>query len=68
MASQTKSVAGNVTTYTITDQESNTVTVAATQNAVTGVTVTYTSSGGLHADGMALLSTLNLLLQTGVVP
>lgn len=68
MASQTKSVAGNVTTYTITDQESNTVTVAATQNAVTGVTVTYASSGGLHADGMALLSTLNLLLQTGVVP
>lgn len=68
MATQTKSVSGNVTTYVITDQEGNSVTIAATNNTVTGLTTTYSSSGGLHSDGMALVSTLVLLLQTGVVP
>lgn len=68
MAAQTKSVSGAATTYVITDMENNTVTVVATQNPTTGLTVTYSSSGGLHADGMALLSTLNLLLQTGIAP
>ena len=68
MAAQTKSVSGSVTTYVITDNEGSTCTVVATQNPTTGLTTTFSSSGGLHSDGMAFLSTLMLLTQTGIAP
>lgn len=68
MAMQTETVSGNVHTYTITDMELNTLTITATSNPVTGLTATFVSSGGLHGDGLALLSTLVLLLQTGLTP
>lgn len=68
MAAITKSVSGSVTTFVITDQEGNTLTMAVTSGAVTGNTIVFTSSGGLHYDGMAMASTLLLQLQTGLIP
>lgn len=68
MAGQTKTVSGNTTTYVITDTEGSTVTVAFTNSFGGGFTTTYASSGGLHVDGMQLLTTLMQLLSTGLTP
>lgn len=69
MASQTKTVSGTTTTYVITDMEGNTLTLVASPNPITTqLSVTFTSSGALHSDGLALTSTLVLLLQTGLTP
>jgi hypothetical protein len=68
MSSYTETVSGNVTTYVITDMENNTLTAAVTNNGVLPVSVVFTSSGGLHPDGLQQLITLALLWQTGVVP
>ena len=71
MATQTKSVSGGATTYVITDNAGNTVTVVASNivvNSNTALTTTYTSVGALQPDGMLPLSTLVQLLATGLVP
>ena len=68
MASQTKTVSGNVTTYVITDVEGNSVTVALTQTFGGGRTCVFTSSGGLHSDGQIQLTTLMQLVSTGLTP
>lgn len=65
---QTVVVTGATTTYVITDTEGNTVTVAALQTYGGGRTLTFSSSGGLHVDGQAQLSTLMQLLSTGLTP
>jgi|HubBroStandDraft_2_1064218.scaffolds.fasta_scaffold165443_1 hypothetical protein len=65
---QTKTVVGNVTTYVITDTESNSVTVVATQTYGGGRQLTFSSAGGLHVDGQAQLTTLMQLLSTGLSP
>lgn len=68
MANVTKSVSGSTTSYVVTDQTGATLTMAVATNQVTGNTVTFTSSGGLHGDGLALTSQLILQLQTGLLP
>jgi len=55
-------------TYTITDMVGGQGIATLTINGITGNTVTLSGTGGLHNDGMALLSTLILELQTGLVP
>jgi len=67
MATQTKSVSGTVTTYTITDQASNVMTITVT--ATPGHMITTSASGGpLLQDGTQTLATLVQLLATGLVP
>jgi len=61
----TSTVAGNTVTYVITDSGGNTLTVVAPP-APAGIT--YTSSGSLLESGQQLLSTLQLMLQTGLRP
>lgn len=68
MASMTQSTSGNVTTFVITDSANNTVTMAATYNALTGVSVVFSSSGGLHADGLQAMAQALLQIATGLVP
>lgn len=69
MASQTKVVAGNVTTYTITDEGNNTVAVACTQAPGQIITVKFTSStNGLLPDGVNMLAQLLLLVGTNLLP
>lgn len=68
MAKQTKSTSGNTSTYIITDQENNTITVAATLNPGSGMSTVFTSSGGLLNDGMAMLAQLLLLISTNLLP
>lgn len=68
MASQTKSVSGNTTTYTITDSEGSSVAVAALQAPGQPITTTFSSSGGLHQDGQQMLTTLMQLISTGLLP
>ena len=68
MATQTKTVSGNTTTYVITDLELSTVTVALTQTFGGGRTCTFVSSGGLHQDGQQTLTTLMQLISTGLTP
>lgn len=68
MATMTKSTSGNVNTYVITDMAGSTLTIVATNNPVTGVSVTFTSSGGLHLDGLATLEPAIQLLETGLLP
>ena len=68
MAAQTKSVSGNTTTYTITDAEGSTITIAATTTPVQGVTTTFTSSGSVHSDANQMLAQLMLLLATNLLP
>lgn len=67
MANVVKTVSGAVSTYVITDNESNTATLTVT-SAITGNTIVFTSSGGLHYDGQAAMSNLLLQLQTGLLP
>lgn len=68
MASQTVTVSGNTTTYVITDTEGNSVTVALLQTYGGGRTTTFSSSGGLHVDGQAQLTTLMQMVSTGLTP
>jgi hypothetical protein len=68
MASQTKVVSGNTTTYTITDVEGNSVAVAVLQSYGASYTTTFTSTGGLHVDGQRQLVTLLQLVSTGLFP
>lgn len=68
MASIARSGTGSPTyTYTITDMVGGQGIVTLTINTITGNTVTLSGTGGLHNDGMALLSTLTLELQTGLI-
>lgn len=68
MASRVKTSSGNTVTYTITDAQGITATVAATQGFGSGRTAVITSSGGLHYDGQLALHTLLLMLGTGLTP
>lgn len=68
MATMTRTDSGSVSTYVITDMSGNTLTVAATVNTVTGNTVTFTSSGGLMPDGLAMLWFIIGALTTGIIP
>lgn len=68
MATQTKTVSGNVNTYVITDVDGNSVTVVVTQSFGAGTTCTFSSSGGLHQDGQQMLTTLMQLVSTGLLP
>jgi len=68
MASVTKSVSGNTTSYVVTDTAGSTLTMAVATSQVTGNTIVFTSSGGLHNDGLAIMSQLLLQLQTGLLP
>lgn len=68
MAGMTKSVSGSTTTYVITDMVGSTVTASVVTDDITGNLVTFSSSGGLHYDGLAMLDTLVQLLATGLLP
>lgn len=68
MASMTRSDSGTTVTYVITDMSGSTMTATVTQTPVAGNTVTFASSGGLHADGLAMLMVLTQLLATGLLP
>jgi hypothetical protein len=71
MATQTKAVSGNVTTYVITDQEGGTATVAVTQGYGSGTNITTMTLGGtgiFHKDGQLALTVLLQLISTGIVP
>lgn len=67
MASVTKVVSGNTTTFTVTDSTGASATMTVNTGAVTGNTVTYGGSA-LRQDGQAIISSLNLMLQTGLIP
>ena len=67
MATWTQSTSGSVVTYTITDNESNTGTIAVTKNPVTGFT-TALSSSALHNDGLQTVVELLLLISTNLLP
>jgi hypothetical protein len=68
MATQTKSVSGNTTTYVITDTYGSTVTVALTQGYGSGRTCTFASSGNVHQDAQQALVTLMQMVSTGLTP
>jgi hypothetical protein len=68
MATQTKTVSGNVTTYVITDAEGSTLTVALTNSYGAGRTCTFISAGGLHQDGQQALQVLMTMVSTGLTP
>ena len=67
MATQTKSVSGQVTTYTITDEENNAMTVAVTNNPVTGFTTLFGGSA-VHNDAVNMAAQLLLLVGNGLLP
>jgi hypothetical protein len=68
MAAITSTYSNNVTTYVITDQAGDTLTVAAAAPQIAGGGLTFTSSGALRADGQILLNTLMTMLVTGLRP
>jgi hypothetical protein len=68
MASMTRADSGSTVTYVITDMAGSTATATVTQTPVAGNTVVFSSSGGLHADGLAMLMVLTQLLATGLLP
>jgi hypothetical protein len=68
MATQVKTVSGNTTTYTLTDEEGSTLAVALTQGFGSGRTIVFTSTGGLHSDGQLQLTVLMEMLSTGLTP
>lgn len=68
MATLARVDSGATTTYTITDMGGSTVTITVTTTPVAGNTVQFSSSGGLRADGLAMLSDLMLSLTTGLLP
>lgn len=67
MAAQTKSVSGNVTTYTITDEKSNAMTVAVTAAPGQAFLTAFGGSAVL-SDGLQMLTNLLLLISTGILP
>lgn len=67
MASQTKSVIGNTTTYVITDMTGAAATVTVTTGVVTGNTVAY-SGASVHEDAINMIAQLSLQLATGLLP
>ncbi len=69
MANITKTVSGAVSTFVITDVEGSTLTLAVTVDPVLPLATTFTSSGGLHRDGMQMLwNLLNAQLVADIVP
>lgn len=68
MATQTKSVVGAVTTYTITDIGGATNTIAVTQNPGTGITWTLASTGNTRLDGQYMTTNLLQMVSTGLLP
>lgn len=68
MASMARAQAGSTVTYTVTDQVGGQGIVILTINSITGNTVALSGTGNLHNDGMAMVSNLVLMLQTGLVP
>jgi hypothetical protein len=62
-----KSVAGAVTTYTITDCKGTSMTLAVTQNPTLPMTSTLTGTGVLP-DAMKIAAKLLLQTSTGLVP
>lgn len=67
MASVTKSVSGNTTTFTVTDAEGNAATLTVASGAVTGNTIAY-GGAAVHDDATALIFNLLNQLQTGIIP
>jgi hypothetical protein len=68
MANMTKSTAGLVTTYVITDASAATATIAVTNNPGSGITCTLASSGNFKPDGQQSLTTLMQMVSTGLLP
>lgn len=68
MATMTRTDSSNTATYVITDNAGSTLTVTVTIDAVLGNTCAFTNSGGVHADGLAMLWTILPALTTGIVP
>jgi hypothetical protein len=68
MASMTKSVAGAVSTYVITDVKGSTITVAVTQGIGAGITATFASSGTVRPDGQQYLANFMQMVSTGLLP
>jgi hypothetical protein len=69
MANVTKTVSGAVSTFVITDNAGSTLTLAVTSGTVTGLSTAFTSSGGLHVDGMQeLWNLLNAQLIVDIIP
>lgn len=67
MATRSKSVSGNLTTYTITDVAGNTMSVVV--NTTPGLEITTTYSGGpILQDGAQALMILMQLVSTGLLP
>jgi hypothetical protein len=64
----TKTVAGAVTTYVITDTRGSTATVAVTQGLGAGITCTFASSGTVRPDGQQQLTNLMTMVSTGLIP
>lgn len=67
MASVTKTVSGSTITFTVTDSTGAAATLIATNNPVTGLVVAF-GGAAVHGDAMAIISSLTLQLQTGLVP
>lgn len=68
MATITSSFANNATTYVITDELSNTVTIVANAQQIGGAIKFTSSASGLLVDGQILLQTLWNMLCTGLRP
>jgi hypothetical protein len=58
MASVAKTIAGQVTTYTITDVKGNTIVFAVTTGISTGITQTISSTGAVCQDAMIVFASL----------
>lgn len=67
MASVTKSVSGNTTVFTVTDQAGSAATLTVTTGAVTGNTILYGGSAVLNDATQMIFNLLNQL-QTGLMP
>ncbi len=67
MASVTKAISGNTTTFTITDAESNQATITVVSGAVTGNTYQFGGAAVL-ADAVQMMFNLMNQLQTGLIP
>lgn len=67
MATQTRSVSGSNTIYTITDQLGVTCTVTAFPPLPGGYTISIATTG-LHMDGVQMLSVLLIQLASEVQP
>ena len=68
MASLAKTVAGQVTTYTITDVKGNPIVFAITQGVSTGLTQTISSTGSVCQDAMVVFASLVQQTLTNQLP